>query len=313
MEYGKGKFPGWWDWTSYAEENPDLMARARVLTLDEMQDLSRPGFEVRVFDTPQEFFLEEALEYVRAFMRSTPDNPVGVCGPVGPTEHLPLVAAIINQLRLDVRSAHFMGMDEFAEDGKAISGDHPLSFQSVDLEMCFDRFEPELRMPDAQLHFPTEDIDAYTRAWDGSITVALTQGGQGNTKHFAFNDPLKREGEYAERPPSVKEYAALTTRLVELHPATIIQDARHSNGGEEWQIPSHAFTVGPAEVLGRSECISIWHPGHHDNAFGIRLTTLMLAEQIVDARVPMSLLAWHGNVRFSLLRPGIGNAGVEMK
>ena len=50
----------------------------------------------------------------------------------------------------------------------------------------------------------------------------------------------------------------------------------------------------------------------HDNAFGMRLTTLMIGKKIPDSAVPMSLLALHPNVQFNFYRPGIGACEVEM-
>ncbi|OFW10074.1 MAG: hypothetical protein A3H96_20495 [Acidobacteria bacterium RIFCSPLOWO2_02_FULL_67_36] len=37
--------------------------------------LSRPGFTVVLYDTLEEFYLAEALEYVEAWRQSTDDNP----------------------------------------------------------------------------------------------------------------------------------------------------------------------------------------------------------------------------------------------
>jgi glucosamine-6-phosphate deaminase len=62
----------------------------------------------------------------------------------------------------------------------------------------------------------------------------------------------------------------------------------------------------------KAEKVSIWHPGFHDNAFGIRLTALMISQHIVDTSVPMSLLADHPNVQFNYLRSGIGVCAVEI-
>ena len=70
-------------------------------------------------------------------------------------------------------------------------------------------------------------------------------------------------------------------------------------------VPSQAVTVGPVETW-KAEKVSIWHPGMHDNPFGMRLTTLMVSKGIVDTSVPMSLLADHPNVQFNFLRGGIG-------
>jgi len=50
-----------------------------------------------MYDTIEEFYLTEALEYIHAWRQSTADNPAGICGPIGPTEQLPLVARIVKR------------------------------------------------------------------------------------------------------------------------------------------------------------------------------------------------------------------------
>ena len=71
------------------------------------------------------------------------------------------------------------------------------------------------------------------------------------------------------------------------------------------------MTVGPRETW-RAEKVSIWHAGNHDNPLGQRLTAYMISKGIVDAAVPMSLLAEHPDVQFNYLRSGIGSCDVEM-
>lgn len=58
--------------------------------------------------------------------------------------------------------------------------------------------------------------------------------------------------------------------------------------------------------------MSIYHPGHHDNPFGIRLSALMISKKIADTALPMSLLSHHPDVTFSYYRGGIGSVDVEM-
>ena len=103
----------------------------------------------------------------------------------------------------------------------------------------------------------------------------------------------------------------LGTRVVDLHPMTVIQNARTSGGGVVQNVPSQAISVGPLETW-RAEKVSIWHAGAHDNPFGMRLTTYMISQQIIDTAVPMSLLGDHPNVQFNFLRSGIGRCGAEM-
>ena len=288
----------------------DILNDAAALTAKDLEQLSRPGFKVCIYDTVEEFYTAEALEYIEAWQQATPDNPTGVCGPIGPTEHLPLVARIVNAIGLNLRDAHFWGMDEWVENGKIVSTDHPLSFSKCDREMCFDRIMPKLRMPAKNMHFPTGDLAAYTRTYD-QVKCLLMQGGQGEIKHWAFNDPVKREGAYADAPPSPEEYRKLATRLVDLHPVTVIQNARTSGGGNVALVPTRASTVGPVETW-KSAKVSIWHPGHHDNPFGIRLSALMISKRIPDSSVPMSLLADHPNVQFNYLRSAIGTTSADM-
>jgi glucosamine-6-phosphate deaminase len=300
--------PDWWDYTTLDKE---IIHDAAALTPQKLGKLSRPGFQVVLYDTLEEFYLAEALEYISAWKQSTPDNPVGICGPIGPTEQLPLVARLVNELNLDVRSAHFWGMDEWFLNGQEVPVTHPLSFERADRELCFSRIRKDLVMPQSNLHFPKADLHRYRNTWGAGVRCAIMQGGQGDVKHWAFNDPPRRKGKFAQEPPSPAEFRKLQTRVVDLHPLTIAQNARTSGGGNISLVPTQAISVGPAETW-RAEKISIWHAGNHDNPFGQRLTTLMISKQIPDASVPMSLLAEHPNVQFNFYRKGLGTCAVEM-
>ena len=299
--------PDWWDYTTLDREILDDAAR---LAADDLRQLSRPGFTVRFYDTLEDFYLAEALEYVTAWKQASEDDPVGICGPIGPTEQLPLVARLVNELEIDLRYAHFWAMDEWVIDGKVVPIDHPLSFAKADLALCFNRIRSELRMPPENIHFPEADLTEYIESWEHA-RCAVMQGGQGEVKHWAFNDPVRREGPYKDNPPTPEEYRKLTTRVVDLHPITLIQNARTSGGGVVQNVPSQAITVGPVETW-KAEKVSIWHAGTHDNPFGMRLTTLMISQRIADSAVPMSLLADHPNVQFNFYRGGIGTCEAEM-
>lgn len=300
--------PDWWDYTTL--EN-DLINDAARLTERDLAQLSRPGFTVKFYDTLEDFYLAEALEYITAWRQATPDNPVGICGPIGPTEQLPLVARLVNELGLNLANAHFWGMDEWlGDDGREVSMAHPLSFEKADRFLLFDRIDKSLAIPEAHLHFPKADVSTYVNSWDG-VRCAVMQGGQGDIKHWAFNDPLKREGAYLDAPPSPEEYRRLGTRIVELHPITLAQNARTSGGGNVTMVPAQAITVGPVETW-KAEKVSIWQAGTHDNPLGQRLTALMISKGIADSAVPMSLLAEHPNVQFNYYRGGLGSCEVEM-
>jgi glucosamine-6-phosphate deaminase len=300
--------PDWWDYTTL---EPEIYADVPKLNARSIERLSRPGFKVVMYDTLEDFYLAEALEYIDAWRQSTPDNPAGICGPIGPTEQLPLVARLVNELGLNVKDAHFWGMDEWVDDeGVPVPTSHPLSFAKADMDLCFKRINRKLRMPESHLHFPTGDLKAYSKSYD-QIRCVVMQGGQGEVKHWAFNDPPRRKGKFKDAPPSPEQYRKLKTRVTDLHPMTVIQNARTSGGGQVSLVPTRAATVGPHETW-KSEKVSIWQAGSHDNPFGMRLTALMIAKKIVDSSVPMSLLADHPNVQFNYFRHGLGSCDTEM-
>ena len=61
--------PDWWDYTTISDE---LVADVARLTVEDMAQLSRPGFKVVMYDTIEEFYLAEALEYIEAWKQSSP-------------------------------------------------------------------------------------------------------------------------------------------------------------------------------------------------------------------------------------------------
>ncbi len=299
---------GWWDFTTLDEK---ILQDAARLTEKDLLELSRPGFTVVFYETLESFYMNEALEYITAWRRATPAEPAGICGPIGPTEQLPLVAELVNSLDISLKDCHFWGMDEWYLDGKEAPITHPLSFARADMELCFNRIRPDLRMPSENIHFPrSAELAAYTKSFE-EVRCVVMQGGQGDVKHWAFNDPFRREGVYRDEPPSPAEFRTLSARVVDLHPITLAQNARTSGGGYVLGVPRQALSVGPVETW-KSEKVSIWQAGMHDNPFGMRLTAFMIAKRIVDTSVPMSLLADHPNVQFNYYRAALKTVGAEM-
>jgi glucosamine-6-phosphate deaminase len=84
------------------------------------------------FTTQEDFYLAEALEYIDTWKQATADEPSGICGPIGPTVQLPLVARLVNEFKLDLSNGHFWGIYEWYQDGKELAPSHPLSFEKPD-------------------------------------------------------------------------------------------------------------------------------------------------------------------------------------
>ena len=53
--------PQWWDYTTL---DPEILKDAARITVKEIEQLQRPGFRVTIFDSIEEFFVAEAMEYI---------------------------------------------------------------------------------------------------------------------------------------------------------------------------------------------------------------------------------------------------------
>jgi len=299
--------PDWWDYTTL---DRDILDEASRLTDNDITKLGRDGFNITFHDTLEDFYLAAAMEYISAWQQAHKDCPAGICGPIGPTKQLPLVARLVNELEIDLQYAHFWGMDEWVVEGKPVGTEFPLSFAQTNMNRCFNRIRQDLLMPPENIHFPGFNWEEYTKSWN-EIRCVIMQGGQGEIMHWAFNDPPKREGAWVDAPPPAQEFRKLGTRTVDLHPLTLIQNARNSATGMVHMMPQQAVTVGPVETW-KAEKVSIWHSGLRGKHFGMRLSTLMISKGIVDTAVPISLLANHPNVQFNFYRGGIGICRVEI-
>ena len=81
--------PEWWDYTTLDDE---ILNDAANLSAEDLPGLAREGFKIKLYNTLEDFYLAEALEYITSWRQASEVKPAGICGPIGPTEQLPLVA-----------------------------------------------------------------------------------------------------------------------------------------------------------------------------------------------------------------------------
>jgi len=103
------------DYTTLDRKILDAAARLRA---EDLLKLSRKGFAVRFYDTLEDFYLAEALEYITAWRQATAKRPAGVCGPIRSHRAASVVARLVNELELNLKHCHFWGMDEWVVNGK---------------------------------------------------------------------------------------------------------------------------------------------------------------------------------------------------
>jgi glucosamine-6-phosphate deaminase len=210
--------------------------------------------------------------------------------PVGPVDQFPVLAAMINEQRLDCRDLMLINMDEYLQDDDQWVGvDHPLSFRGFMNRKFYDLLDPDLAPRPENRVFPDPaDPAAIQERIEKRGGVDVCFGGIGINGHIAFNEPPE-PGECV----SLQDFAALPTRALNLS-----RETRTINsvtvGGEMSVIPRRAVTVGMKEILGsqrlRFYCNRPWQ----------RAVVRRALHGPVTAACPSSLLRTHGDAELVL-------------
>ncbi|MHA1452584.1 MAG: 6-phosphogluconolactonase, partial [Promethearchaeota archaeon] len=158
--------------------------------------------------------------------------------PVGPTGQYPILAKMINEQQLPLKSCTFFFMDEYAdEDEKALPADHPLSFKKIANELFLDNIDENLLPDPSRIHFPDENNIENLAGLIKTRGIDTCYGGIGIHGHIAFNEPSS--GVVHSNP-----------HLVQLNDFTITINAiRAEIGGNLETFPKLAYTIGMRQIL----------------------------------------------------------------
>ena len=165
--------------------------------------------------------------------------------PVGPVDHFPILARLLNEQKVSCRNAVFINMDEYlTDDGQWVPTDHPLSFRAYMERAFYGVLDASLTPPPDHRVFPDPaNPGAIQKLIDSRGGVDACFGGIGINGHIAFNEPPEPGKEMP-----VDAFAALPTRVLDLS-----RETRTINsvtvGGEITVIPRRAITVGMREIL----------------------------------------------------------------
>ena len=209
--------------------------------------------------------------------------------PVGPTAQYPILARLVNQLRVSLKSVHFFNMDEYLlSPTEEVAHTDPISFHCRMENEFYSLVDPELVMPKEQRHFPKPGAEAeYDRMIEALGGVDLCLGGLGINGHLAFNEPPEPDA-----PMSAEAFGALGTRVLPISRETKTINAYGYQRGDLRGMPEWCITVGMKQILeARRVYIALNRPWQH----GIFKHVLF---DEVQAAIPASLLRKHKDVTF---------------
>lgn len=166
--------------------------------------------------------------------------------PVGPTDHYPILAKMINQLKVSLKNVWFFNMDEYmVSPTEMIKEDHFMSFKKRMYDEFYSKVDKDLIMPENQRLFPTvtkeKEYDELIEELGG---VDLCVGGLGINGHIAFNEPAEQDDDI-----SVEDYAKLPTRVLAISRETKTINAYGYQRGDLRGMPEWCITIGMKQIL----------------------------------------------------------------
>lgn len=209
--------------------------------------------------------------------------------PVGPTDQYPILARLVNQLRVSLKDVWFFNMDEYMwSESKMIEKDHVMSFERRMNDEFYSHVDAELVMPKEQRLFPCVGKEAeYDALIEKLGGVDACFGGLGINGHLAFNEPPE-----ADAPMSAEDFAALGTRVLPISRETKTINAYGYQRGDLRGMPEWCITVGMKQILSAKRVyIALNRPWQHG------IFKHVLFDEITSA-IPATLLRTHKDVKF---------------
>lgn len=248
-----------------------------------------PQFKIRVIENSDEFYFEFALDIVTRIRQALEEGrKLVLILPAGPIPQYRIAVRLINELGISLRHVHTFNMDEYAnEAGETAPESWPGSFKKSMVENFFSLIDKNLRMPESQLHFPSnKNIKDYGKMIEDAGEIDACYGGIGWCGHIAFWEAHLGE-EFSD---DIEAYKKANPRIVELHPMTIMQNALHSFGGDWSSVPPKAATIGPRQIVGAKER-SFWLDGYLGGGVSWqRFIARLVAYGPVNTLVPGTIL-----------------------
>ena len=240
--------------------------------------------------------------------------PVGICGPIGPTEQLPLVARLVNALDLSLQHAHFWGMDEWVVDGREVAPVAPAVVRTRRPRAVL-RPHPA-GAADARRRtctFPKADVTRLPRELERGRALRGDAGRPGRHQALGLQRSAAARGAIHRRRRRRRTSTSRSpTRMVDLHPHHHRAERAHQRRRQRHARADAGDDGRPGRDLAGGEGL--------DLARGQARQPVRAAADDADdlhsgwptrpCRCPCS--AEHPNVQFNFYRGGIGTCEVEM-
>lgn len=250
------------------------------------------GIKIKTVKNEWDVYFDMALTMLSVIMKNNEQGKRTVMiVPVGPTDQYPILAKLINQLRVSLKNVYFFNMDEYMWDkNTVIDENHPMSFKKRMNDEFYSLVDKDLVMPLSQRLFPEPDkTEEYDRMIENLGGVDLCLGGLGINGHIAFN-----EAEEENSTVTAEEFARLGTRVLPITRETRTINAYGYQRGDLRGMPEWCITIGMKQILeARRIYIALNRPWQHG------IFKHVLKDEIMP-QIPATLLRTNSDVTFCI-------------
>lgn len=252
------------------------------------------GVNCKVVDNEWDVYFDMAMTMLEEIKYHNDRNEKTVMiVPVGPTNQYPILAEMVNRLRISLKNVHFFNMDEYMiSETEELPYDDSMSFHGRMNREFYDRVDPELVMPESQRHFPHPGKEAeYDKLIEELGGVDLCLGGLGINGHVAFNEAAEADSQI-----TADEFANLGTRVLPISRETKTINAYGYQRGDLFGMPEWCITIGMKQIISARKIYMAlnrpWQNGPFKHA--------LRGEE--KPQVPASLLRRNNNITYCLTK-----------
>ena len=275
----------------------EVCERLRKISGKDLEKHQNPDFNIKVMQNPHPVLIATLFSRIKEASENGKKITL-ILGNPEPETYIPL-AQLINYFKVDCSKVHLFAMDEWADqDGNIAPETYQSGFAHSMLKYFVYQIDPKLRMPMANVNYPTNKNISYysdmiTDCGEGGADICSSSPGW--TGHMAFIDPVPEFLGNKEILTSLDdEYFDQKAKVVKLHPLTVAQNSLHGVFGQSGYIadvPPCAATIGPYDVKNARERIEV-HALLTNCTFSSwqRMTSRLVLHGPVTPYVPSSML-----------------------
>ncbi|MFC1479766.1 hypothetical protein ACFL6F_04130 [Planctomycetota bacterium] len=272
-------------------QDKEACEKARNISREDITKHPKDNVTISVIESSEAFnfgFILDIVSGIKKSLEQGAEKYVMILP--APNPNYAMAAHMINRLGISCKHVHTFNMDEYADqDGKTAPRDWKGGFQYWMWNDFFSKIDPELRMPEDQIHFPsTDNVNDISTMLEDLGGADICYGGIGWCGHIAFVEPHLSE----EIGDDMDAFLQMGSRIVELHPITVLQNCLYADAGSagDWSwCPPKSATIGPRDIAG-AKLRSSWNGFGCGDSVWQRFIVRLAIHGPVTPRIPASML-----------------------